>query len=149
MKLDPEMMASCVALLRWFARQHPRGSQTSSWDRWAARAVEETVELGLPPDQTRRALEYLRDRGFIETADGTGSFRGAKVTTITDRGRRFLDRVDGDPVYDADVLIAGLRSVIAALAEASSAHAKQIADLDHLVSGCTTARPPQRHSQAR
>lgn len=120
-------------ILTWSADRHPRGSQTSNWDRWLPRALEEMGDLGLRADQAAAALEHLHRRGFIETQDGTGSFPGAKVTTITDRGYRFLDRFQGDPVYDSDVIVGALKAVIAALQASAAEHAAHIAALDSAI----------------
>jgi DNA-binding transcriptional regulator YhcF (GntR family) len=128
-----EMIATYRKLLTWFAESHPRGSQTSNWDRWLPRAIEETLGLGISVDTATGALQYLRRRGFIETRDGTGSFLGAKVTTITDRGYRYLDRINGEAVYDADVFVAAVHALVAALRESSAANAEQIARLEDVL----------------
>jgi DNA-binding PadR family transcriptional regulator len=122
-------VARYSAVLSWFAKRHPRGSQTSHWNRWLPRAIEEIGDVGIPHDQLVLALEYLHNRGLIETLDGTGSFRGAKVTTITERGYRFLDRFEGEPIDNADIIIAALQAVIAALearAPTAALHAEQL-----------------------
>jgi len=128
---DAEAATYC-AVLSWFAKRHSRGSQTSHWNRWIPRAIEEIGDIGIPIDQLAHALEYLHDRGFIETRDGTGSFLGAKVTDITDRGYRFLDRLQGDPVDDADVIIVALQAVIVALGSRAPQAARYADELEAL-----------------
>ena len=59
-------VARYSAVLSWFAKRHPRGSQTSHWDRWLPRAIEEIGDVGIPHDQLVLALEYLHNRGLIE-----------------------------------------------------------------------------------
>ena len=129
----PELTEAYRRLLTWFAQRHPRGSQTSHWERWLLRAVEETLELGLAANLSEEALRNLRERGFIETRDGTGSFLGAKVTTITERGYRLLDRLNGQSIYDADVLAAAVQALIATLRESAETNAGQISQLQAVV----------------
>lgn len=82
-------------VLRWFARQHPRGSRTPDLYHAKTKAIEDVAELGLPRDVLERAITSALERRFLETSFAGGS-RGAWVTTITDRGRDYCEEFDSE-----------------------------------------------------
>lgn len=114
-------------ILAWFVEKDARGSQTNDSSRAIARAAEEINEtFPQNPEALKAEVKRLRDEGLIETKQGEGAFRGAWVTSITQRGR--------DRLYDQNqigALIGALEELASALrqhsGDASGAAAVELA----------------------